>query len=763
MNLYKNMKIGAKIGLSFGLVGVLFLVVLWQYQSTLLNTQSNYEMLLNVAEAKKSHSSDIGIMMLQARRSEKDFLARKDLKYVDRVRSSVDQIIAKAEEIKNIEHSEGKSSETTESIIKDIKTYQSSFLAIVEAWKKKGLDHKSGLQGNFRKTAAEAEADFKNYDTNELKVTLLQIRRAEKDYNLRGQDKYIDKVNNLVGLFKTQVAKSELDELFKNKLNGGITDYQRTFIQFVKAKKEGRDVGEVSGKFREAAHKIEADLDGRFVANIMTDYLMLRRHEKDYLLRSDSKYIKRADQTIRSIKTNVDASTIEAGDKSVIHGLLETYQKALHKLAAQDVEITAINASMRSAVHKIEPAIEENLKVANQDMIQIVSDTKNEADNSSFVALMMSLVAVLLGILFAIIIVRSITKPVKAVVEFTRRYGEGDLTASLAVDNKDELGIMSESLKGAIERLRDIIVEVRSAASNVSSGSMQLSSTSQQMSQGAAEQAASVEETTSSMEEMSSNIQQNADNSQQTEKIALKAAEDAQESGLAVGEAVSAMKEIASKISIIEEISRQTNLLALNAAIEAARAGEHGKGFAVVAAEVRKLAERSQTAAGEISGLSTSSVQVAEKAGKMLSELVPDIQKTSELVQEISAASNEQNTGAEQISKALQQLDSVIQQNAGASEEMASTAEELSSQAQMLQETISFFKIDGAGKTRTASRVHGLPHAAQVRQLTPKPQKVVEKQTGLLNADKKKVRELPGVDLVLDDKDDLGDSEFERY
>ena len=217
------------------------------------------------------------------------------------------------------------------------------------------------------------------------------------------------------------------------------------------------------------------------------------------------------------------------------------------------------------------------------------------------------------------------------------------------------------------------------------------------------------------MEQMASNIKQNADNAQQTEKIALKAADDAKEGGHAVGETVSAMKEIASKISIIEEIARQTNLLALNAAIEAARAGEHGKGFAVVASEVRKLAERSQTAAGEINNLSASSVEVAERAGEMLEKIVPDIQKTAELVQEINAASNEQRAGANQINQAIQQLDQVIQQNAAASEEMASTSEELLSQAEQLQSTIGFFKIDGsAGSLFVHPQTHSVRHKQKI-------------------------------------------------
>ena len=287
---------------------------------------------------------------------------------------------------------------------------------------------------------------------------------------------------------------------------------------------------------------------------------------------------------------------------------------------------------------------------------------------------------------------KSVKHAMDHIISITKEIADGNLAVEVIPrSGKDE---MLKDLAAMVKKLSDVVMDVKVAADNVSSGSKELAANADNTSQGATEQAASAEEASSSMEQMSANIRQTSDNAMQTEKIAVKSAEDAQEGGKAVAATVAAMREIAGKISIVEEIARQTNMLALNAAIEAARAGDHGKGFAVVAAEVRKLAERSQKAAGEISTLSISSVDIAEKAGALLGAILPNIQKTAELVQEISAASKEQDTGAGQINQAIQILDQVIQKNAAVAEEMASTAEQLSSQSAQLQGTISFFTIN---------------------------------------------------------------------
>lgn len=373
------------------------------------------------------------------------------------------------------------------------------------------------------------------------------------------------------------------------------------------------------------------------------------------------------------------------------------------------------------------------------------------------------------GVVIAVIVVAislllalSISVPILRGVTFAEQLSSGDLSVTLDVNRKDEIGQLSAALSGMAERLRSIVAEVMTASDNVSSGSEELSATAQELSQGAAEQASSAEEVSSSMEQMGANIRQNTDNAQQTEKISTRSASDARESGKAVNETVVAMRDITDKITIIQEIARQTNLLALNAAIEAARAGEHGKGFAVVAAEVRKLAERSQDAAGEITELAQTSVGIAEKAGEMLNRLVPDIQKTADLVQEITAASNEQNSGAGQINKAVQQLDKVIQQNAGSAEEMASTSEELSSQAQQLQAAISYFSLGqdahryfqaaAAERSTYAPKAPAQPRFQHPQKFQPPPE-----PPRAIKADQK------GVKLDMSQEGDAEDEDFERF
>ena len=436
-------------------------------------------------------------------------------------------------------------------------------------------------------------------------------------------------------------------------------------------------------------------------------------------------------EAIKALHKNIDAAR-DSFDSAEARAKLATLDSQLteyERITAQILDANRNEALIQSgATTALMPQLRASGNAADATLSELVAQKKTRAQeantaiggiytSSRLQMIVLILIAAVVGFGIGMAVTRSITRPLNRAVGVADSLAEGDLSVTVEADSRDETGRLLDSMKNMTERLRRVMADVRSAADSLSSASEQVSSTSQSLSQAATEQAASVEETTASVEQMSASIAQNTDSARVTDGIAGKAANDAVEGGRAVREMVLAMKQIADKIGIIDDIAYQTNLLALNAAIEAARAGDHGKGFAVVAAEVRKLAERSQVAAQEIGGVAGSSVHLAEQAGRLLDEIVPNIQKTSDLVQEITAASQEQSSGASQINIAMGQMNQITQQNASASEELAATSEEMNAQAGQLLELIGYFRLDGQANAGFAQRRAEPPRPNNLREL----------------------------------------------
>lgn len=551
--------------------------------------------------------------------------------------------------------------------------------------------------------------------TKSIETFTLQLRRNEKDFIMRaaknegffetGDIKYINKFkknfdttkyiledcinNQLIENFGLSTKLHNIDSLFDM--------YNKAFTNYTKAVNEigYKDWGLV-GEMRSSIKQVETEInnyEGRNKNLLLYQVMKLRRHEKDFLIRLDEQYVEQFNsqiaQTIETLETN--KLNIREEEKNALIGSITSYHNTFISVVKKYNEIglnheSGLQGKLRGAVR----SVEEPLKLTLAE-IQTQSEVeKNKASTFLMMLLITTSVLILVMITF---IYKSITTSIHKTQQAVKELNKGNLAIDISIDTKDELGQLLSDFKTMVDKLKVIIQAVNETSGIIAHASVEMKTKSQELSEVSTEQAASAEEVFSSIQEMNTNIQKNTKNANSTNSIAQEATKGITKGSEAVKQTANTMKIITKKISIIEEIARQTNLLALNAAVEAARAGEHGKGFAVVASEVRKLAERSQTAANEINNASAGSVKTAENSEKLLFDIIPEIEKTSELVNKIAESSTEQDIASKEINKAIQNLNHIVQRNASASEEMAAIATEFEAHSRSLKESVSFFKV----------------------------------------------------------------------
>jgi methyl-accepting chemotaxis protein len=726
------MKLSTRIYTGFGITLALLVAIIAIYQFTIHSTVNNFESLIAQDISAMSHAAKAKVNLLQCRRNEKDFLMRLDNKYLDKILKNLAKLKNDTKTIEELakQTNHHEMVELTSKIAAQTNEYETCFKNIVTDWEAKGLDHKSGLRGKFRDAAHHLAHEMKQHDVDKLLLGSLMLRRYEKDYLISKHNRNAEK-SELYGIkhyaasikYQQLIDESNCSPAIKKIQTEALKKYSDLFTQLTETTAKAAEK-DIIKQLRESAHIIEDSLTATSIHGGEALVLEIRKYEKDYLLRGDSKYVEATKTAIDRLSTAIDLSKLPSEQVASIKKYLANYKESFLQLVDKDTEIYTLKATLGEAVHNIEREVDTLYDMAHKNADSKELKTLADTQKRTMFAIIVGIAALAIGIFLAFIITRGITKPINRII-----YG---LTAG---------------------------------ADQVLAASGEVSSASQSLAEGSSQQAASLEETSSSVEELASMTKQNADNSDQADRLTKDTVGAIQTASTSITTLANATEEIytASQetqkiIKSIDEIAFQTNLLALNAAVEAARAGEAGAGFAVVADEVRNLAARSAEAAKSTAELIGSTVdkvsvsrEVAAQSLTVIAEVIEKSGKVGELVGEISAASQEQSNGVGQINIAISEMDKVTQQNAANAEESAAAAEELNAQAEQMNDFVGDLTAMVTGK-----------RSSKTATMTRKPTRQLPAPKAKAPAKTKEIASPVAAVIPFDDDDDSSD-DFEGF
>ncbi|MCK5404584.1 MAG: methyl-accepting chemotaxis protein, partial [Desulfobulbaceae bacterium] len=674
------MKLGVKFALGVGVVLFLLIVVIGIYYSTVKNVIANYSQLMETEVRIGGLSREVDSLMLQCRRNEKDFLLRKDKKYLEKMTVNSSRLIAKAEAIIELADTGGHAeiSKKAHNIISLITSYQGIFANVVARFEEMGLDHTSGIQGRFRDVVHELDEDLKDHQIDTLYTDLLFMRRWEKDFMRTGAAKYKERLTKSIADYKKDLESSTCEKRAKEAQAKALVSYESAYGNLLKSLGNEKKKQAFYGEMRAAAHTMEGAIKGVLIPNVREGLLEIRKHEKDFLLRRDMKYVAKLEKSAKGLIQTTENSTVEQEHVDAVKNKIAEYLQAFSELVAADKEVQTGIAEMRDIVHQVEPEIAAILEEVSSLEEEKSAATSQNALNRSWISLVLGALSVVFGTLITLFLVRSIIGPIQKAVAFAGEIARGDLTRSLEVTSHDEIGDLTEAMNTVVEKLsamiRDINTEVstlESSASDMSGVAAQMTSSSEETVAKANTMAAAAEEMTGNMdsiaaameestsnvnavaaatEEMSSNIGDISRRANEANENTREAVDKAGASVEMISELGQATEEIGMVTETIAAISDKTNLLALNATIEAARAGEAGKGFAVVASEIKDLAQQTAEATTDISG-KLKGIQ-SSTAGSVtgINEIADVIRQVDETVAAISESMEQQNNATTEIS-----------------------------------------------------------------------------------------------------------------